>query len=64
MNLSICDNLKELRKKKNNTQEGYPDGPDNECGMRLNMMKRNWFDLCREDERFKEIEKNLAKYAN
>jgi len=44
--------------------QGYPGGPENACRWALNFMQRNWFDLCREDERFKEIEKKLAKYAN
>jgi transcriptional regulator with XRE-family HTH domain len=44
--------------------KGYPGSPDNECRMRLNFMQRNWFDFCRDDERFKEIEKKLEKYAN
>jgi len=47
-----------------NGHKGYPGSSDNECRMRLNFMKRNWFDFCKEDERFKEIERKLAEYAN
>ncbi|MCL2774477.1 MAG: helix-turn-helix domain-containing protein [Oscillospiraceae bacterium] len=44
--------------------QGYSSSSDNACKWGLNFMKRNWFDLCREDKRFKEIEKRFAKYAN
>ena len=48
----------------NSAHKGYPSSTDNECRTRLNMMKRDIFDFCREDERFKEIEIKLAEYAN
>jgi len=44
--------------------QGYPNGPDNECMVYLKFMKKDCFDYCREDERFKEIEKRLAEYAD
>ena len=44
--------------------QGYSNSSDNACRWCLNFMKRDHFDFCREDERFKEIEKKLAKYAN
>jgi hypothetical protein len=43
---------------------GYPNTADNEFNKLLKMMKQDKFDFCREDERFKEIEKKLAEYAN
>jgi len=48
----------------NSGHKGYPSSMDNECRMRLKFMKRDIFDFCREDERFKEIEKKLAELAN
>jgi len=44
--------------------QGYPNGTDNDCREILNIMKQDQFDFCREDERFKEIEKKLEEYAN
>ena len=48
----------------NSGHKGYHSSSDNECRWALNLMQRDWFDLCREDERFKEIERRLAEYAN
>ena len=42
---------------------GYSSISDNECQMRLNFMNRDWCDFCRDDERFKEIQARLSKYA-
>jgi len=48
----------------NSEHKGYPNSTDNDCKSRLNMMKQDKFDFCRENERFKEIEKKLTEYAN
>ena len=48
----------------NSDHKGYPLSTDNDCKSRLNMMKQPQFDFCREDERFKEIERKLTEYAN
>ena len=44
--------------------QGYSNSTDNACRWCLNFMKRKWFDLCRDDERFKEVERKCEKYAN
>ena len=42
--------------------QGYG-GPDNACMVYLKFMKKDCFDFCREDERFKAIEEKLSEYA-
>ena len=42
----------------------YTSSMENQARETLNRMKWEAFDFCREAERFKEIEKNLEKYAN
>lgn len=44
--------------------QGYPNTADNDCREILSIITQNKFDFCREDERFKEIEKKLERYAN
>jgi transcriptional regulator with XRE-family HTH domain len=48
----------------NGGHKGYSSTTDNECMVRLKFMKRDIFDFCREDERFKAIEKKLSEYAD
>lgn len=44
--------------------QGYSNSTENACRWAINFMYRDWFKFCREDERFKEIEKRLSEYAN
>jgi len=48
----------------NGGHKGYSNSTDNEALSRLKFMKRDYFDFCREDERFKAIEEKLSKYAD
>ena len=44
--------------------QGYAGGTDNACMVYLKFMKKDYFDFCREDERFKAVEKKLSEYAD
>jgi len=48
----------------NGGHKGYSNSTDNEALSRLKFMKRDIFDFCREDERFKAIEEKLSEYAD
>ena len=47
----------------NGEHKGYSNSTDNEAMTRLKFMKRDCFDFCREDGRFKAIEEKLSEYA-